>query len=82
MASMVRIDEKTHALLRQSARREGVSMQDLLRRALEDYRRHRILEKANAAYAAVRENSSDYKAWREEQKNLEGTNLDGLEKDK
>jgi len=76
---MVRIDEKTHALLKRSANKEGVSMQDLFKKALEEYRRHRILEQANAAYAAVRENAEEYQTWRDGQAVLESTAMDGLE---
>ena len=79
MASMVRIDEKTHALLKRSARNEGISMQELLKRALEEHRRRRILEKANAAYAAVRDDASEYGAMKRERASLDGTLSDGLE---
>ena len=79
MASMVRVDEATHALLKNAAAGEGVSMQELLKRALEAYRRQRLLVQANAAYAGVRDDAEEYRAWRGELAALDGTLSDGLD---
>ena len=54
-------------------------MQAVLERAIESYRRQRLLEEANAAYARLR---SSPKAWSQEQKERrmwESTLADGLE---
>ena len=54
-------------------------MQAVLERAIESYRRQRLLEEANAAYARLRSSPS---AWSQEQKERrmwESTLADGLE---
>lgn len=60
----VRIGEKSHEALREIAERSGESMQAILAKAIEAYRRERFLESANAAFEALRK---DPKAWRREQ---------------
>jgi hypothetical protein len=50
----VRLAEHSHALLRQMASQEQLPLQEVLERAIEAYRRERILDATNAAYAAVR----------------------------
>jgi predicted transcriptional regulator len=66
MASLtVRIGEKPHKALREIATRSGESMQEVLAKAIEEYRRKRFLENANAAFAALRRAP---KAWRQEQR--------------
>jgi hypothetical protein len=80
-SSTVRIDEETRAMLRELAEKENDSMQAILRKALEAYRRERFLDAVNVAYAALR---ADPKAWAEELKERkvwDVTLLDGLEED-
>jgi len=75
---MVRINVHTHQTLREIAQAEHRSMQAVLEKAVEEYRRRRLLEEANAAYAVLR---NDPEAWREvqaEQAEWEGLS-DGLE---
>ena len=79
MASTVRIDPEIHRMLKESARREGVTMQEILRRALETYRRRLILKETNAAYAVLRTNPKIRSAWKGEQEEFEGTLGDGLD---
>ena len=50
----VRLDHDTKRTLQELARQEHLSMQELLARLVEEYRRRSILEQANAAYAAMR----------------------------
>jgi len=82
MASLtVRIGEKSHKALREIATRTGKSMQSVLAKAIEEYRRQTFLENANAAFAALR---SDHKRWRREQRERaawDTTISDGQEKD-
>jgi hypothetical protein len=59
---MVRIGEHTHQALRELAQADRQSMREVLEKAVEEYRRRRILEEANAAYAVLR---SDPQAWQE-----------------
>ena len=77
----VRIDPRTHHSLSELAKGSGHSMRDVLARAIEDYRRNKILDEVNEAYAKWR---ADPKAWQEEMDEralLEGTLMDGLEDD-
>lgn len=57
----VRLSEETRAVLRELARESEESMQTVLAKAVEAYRRQRVLEATNEAYAALRE---DVAAWR------------------
>lgn len=60
--AMVRINVQTHQALREIAKAEHRSMQAVLEVAVEEYRRRRFLEEANAAYARLR---NDPVAWQE-----------------
>lgn len=78
-SSTVRIREETRAILHQLARETREPMQDILAKALEVYRRQRIIDEANAAYAAM---WADPRAAEEEQAERaawDATLLDGLE---
>lgn len=78
-SSTVRISAASRKVLRELAERNGTSMQALIERALEEYRRQRFLEECNAAYAAVR---ADPSAWAEveaERRELAGSLMDGLD---
>jgi len=68
-STTVRINPKVHILLRSIAREAGESMQASLAKAIEMYRRQIFLQKANAAFEALRK---DPKAWKEELKEREG----------
>ena len=50
----VRINETTHALLKELSKKEHTSMQLVLEHAVEEYRRRKFLEDVNAGYAAAR----------------------------
>lgn len=60
----VRINKTSHKALCELAEYSGESLQTVLTRAIEEYRRKRFLEQANAAFAALRNNP---KAWMQEQ---------------
>lgn len=74
----VRISGSTHTLLKQLAEAEGTSLQGLLGRALEAYRRQRFLERVNDAYAALRADSDASAAHAAESAEWEATLADGL----
>lgn len=77
----VRVREETHRALRQLAEQEGDTLQDVLSRAVEAYRRMRILAETNAGYAALR---ADPVAWQEELEEREAWEIalsDGLEEE-
>lgn len=82
MASLtVRIGEESHKALREIGARTGKSMQAVLAKAIEEFRRQTFLENANAAFAALRK---DHKGWRREQEERAAWNAtlsDGQEKD-
>lgn len=67
--------------MQEISQQENTSIQAVLEKAIENYRRHYILTQTNKAYAKLRENP---KAWEEEIKerqNWENTLSDGLEDD-
>ena len=76
----VRITEATRQTLRELAAADRASMQAVLERAVEDYRRRRFLENVNAGYAALR---SDATAWSEHERERDALDRigDGLERD-
>jgi predicted DNA-binding protein len=74
----IRISPDTKAALQDLAKREGKPMQAVLDEAVERYRRDRLLDEANAAYARLQ---ADPDAWKEElaERQLwETTLMDGL----
>ena len=77
--SAIRVSDKTHSALQTLARDVGAPITDVVDRAVELYRRQRILEQANAEYAALR---ADPAAWTEvkaERKVWDSTLADGLD---
>ena len=62
--TMVRVSAQTHEELRQLAAERGESMQSVLAKAVEAYRRQQFLDEANDAYARLRQ---DPAGWEEEQ---------------
>ena len=76
-----RISNSTHQLLRKLAERSGESMQALLDKAVELYRRQRFLEESNRAFEALRADASAWKAEQAERQLWNVTVADGLEKE-
>jgi hypothetical protein len=63
------------------AEQTGQPMQDILEKALENYRRKLFLDAVNAGYAALR---ADPQAWAEieaERQSMAGSLMDGLDPD-
>ncbi len=78
----VRISDNSHNILRELAAKEKTSMQTVLDKALESYRRQLFLTEVNKAYAALRQ---DPKAWalvEKERTEWDATLGDGLEHEK
>lgn len=76
-----RISERARTVLRELAEKDNESMQEIIDKALETYRRKRFLEESNKAYTALRD---DPQAWQQEQKEREEWEItlgDGLEGD-
>jgi predicted DNA-binding ribbon-helix-helix protein len=76
--AMMRVRKDIHDTLRSIAEKEDVSMQDVLARALESYRRQRFLEDTNRAFAALRTDSTNWASVEQERELLAGTLMDGL----
>ncbi|RIK38847.1 MAG: toxin-antitoxin system protein [Chloroflexi bacterium] len=76
---MIRVPDATHDILRELAAETGRSMQDLLVQAVEELRRQHIFDLANAAYAAMRENSDEWQEELRERRLWDATLADGLE---
>jgi len=77
-SSTVRVDSSTHKMLQSLSAQTGRKMQEILGEAVELYRRKLLLDKANAAFAALK---ADSQAWKEEQKERAAWDvmlLDGL----
>ncbi|MGI6209654.1 MAG: toxin-antitoxin system protein [Anaerolineae bacterium] len=79
MSTTVRIKEETHATLAQLAEESGETIQEVLAKAVEAYRRQRILAQTNAAYVALRKDQQAYEALLEERRAWEATLSDGLD---
>ncbi|MBI2857903.1 MAG: ribbon-helix-helix protein, CopG family [Chloroflexi bacterium] len=60
----VRVTSETHEIIQELAKESNQSMQSLIARAVEQYRRQLVLQRANDAYAALRARPE---TWAEEQ---------------
>lgn len=75
----VPISEASHKILLEIASHGGESIHALLDKAIEEFRRSRLLDETNAAFAALR---SDEAAWQEElaeRRDWDVTLADGLD---
>lgn len=79
MASVtVPISEASHKILLELASHGGEPIDKIVDKAIEEYRRHRLLDEVNAAYSALR---NDENAWQEElaeRRAWDSTLADGL----
>jgi len=81
MSYSIRIDENVGKFLHEISQQEKISIQVVVEKAIENYRRQYVLAKTNRAYAKLRTNP---KAWEEEineRRSWESTLSDGLEDD-
>lgn len=76
-----RISEPTREVLRKLAEESGESMQAVLEKAIELYRRQRFLEESNRAFEALQANPEIWKTEQAEREAWDITLADGLEKD-
>ena len=72
----VRVTKQTHRQLTAIANENGISMQTVLDRAVEAYRRQSFLEALNTDFAALRTQSDEWAEEREERKLWEQTLAD------
>ena len=75
----VRVTKQTHQQLAALARANGLSMQTILDRAVEAYRRQSFLEALNCDFAALRAQPEKWAEEMEERTLWEQTVADGLE---
>lgn len=75
----VRVTKQTHQQLAALAKESGLSMQTILDRAVEIYRRQSFLQALNADFATLRSQQEEWDAEIEERKLWEQTLADGLE---
>ncbi len=78
-SATVTISRSNYNILKELAAGSGESMQVILDKAIEQYRRQVFLQQANIAYAALRNNSEAWQAELEEREAWDVTLSDGLE---
>lgn len=78
-AITIRVSHQTHAVLRELAGQSGMSILQVLGKAVAAYSRQQQLEALNAAYAALREDAATWEQLKEERSTWDATLLDGLE---
>ncbi len=76
--AMVRISEESRETLRELACSEHSTIQAVLEKAIEDYRRKRFFEDLDAAYVKLQEDSEAWEAYQAELKVWDVTLADGL----
>jgi len=75
----IRIRRPIHDALKTLSDESGESMQAVLEKAIESYRRQRFLEAVNEAYATLRENEPEWLDYQAEFAAWDVTLADGLE---
>lgn len=76
----VRLSPRTHQMLQRLAKEADESMQAILDKAIESYRREAFLRAANRDYAALRRNPKGWKEELRERELWEQIVADGLDK--
>lgn len=77
-STTVRIRRTTHRILKRCSEQTGEPLQAILDRAVAAYRRRLFLNRANAAFASLRENTDAWQAEQTERTEWEATLEDGL----
>lgn len=75
----IRISTETHDILKQIAKEEDESMQAVLDRLLQKYRRENLLYRTNEAFAALRSNPEEWGDEQEERAFWDQTLADDVE---
>jgi hypothetical protein len=78
-STLVRLNKDAYSLLHGLSAAEGLSMQEILSRALERYRRERFFEESRAAIARLQANSAAWEDYQQEIALLDGASGDGLQ---
>lgn len=77
----VRISDRARKVLRFMAARSGMPMQAILDEAIEEYRRRSFLERANAAFLALRKDPKTWRTEQDERNAWDSTLFDDLKKE-
>lgn len=77
--TMVRISETARTNLRALATQSHETMQEVLERAIEEYRRKRFFDELDAAYEALRRDPNEWQGVLDERAAWDQTLMDGLE---
>ena len=77
-SATVKISSSNYNILKELAAQLGESMQVILDKAIEQYRKQVFLQQANLAYAALRNNPEAWQAELEEREAWDVTLSDGL----
>jgi hypothetical protein len=77
-STTVRAHQKTHAKLRRLSAESGRPIPDVLDEAVELLERERLLDATNAAFAALRDDATAWKAEQDERQLWETTLADDL----
>ncbi len=80
MATQLRVNESTHSIIRNLSQEFGESMQSIVEKAVERYKRELFLESLNQDFQRLRENETAWNDELEERHLWENTLLDGVEK--
>jgi hypothetical protein len=80
-ATQVRISDSTRETLRTLAKQKGESMQDIVEKAVEVYRRKTFLEGLSQDFLALRDDKDAWADEEEERSLWENAVEDGLEKE-
>ena len=80
-ATTVRVAPETRAIIQELARESKQSMQELVARAVEHYRRQLMLRRTNEAFAALREQHGPPSKEGEDRLIWDAALADGLEKE-
>ena len=77
-STTIRVRPETHQTLAKLAKQSHLSMQTVLREALEAYRREVFLQRTNQAYGKLRSDPAAWAEYQEELKAWDRTAEDGL----
>lgn len=80
MATQLRVNESTHSVIRKLASECGESMQSIVEKAVERYKRELFLESLSQDFKKLRENKEAWDEEIEERRLWENTLLDGVQK--
>lgn len=75
----MRVDRRTSTAIARLARESGVSRKDVIAKAVENLRRHRLLESVNRGFAAMKRERGTWRDELDERQKWEATLSDGLE---